>query len=292
MREICLLGLISVFIWGCGSYTMELQKASLDMNVPEMFSGVGKDIPKNKLASSVSASLTYTPHDEIYMGQLKNEYGSGDGNPGGKSYVGWTEYSDFWYKQSRLPFSITYTMVQRLTHLEIGMQTGLDPWPFVSSSTGWISESFEFGGILYVGFEKNEASYEGIAHFDNPCYTGCGDPESGAFEYSAENTLISHFEFYAGGYISYNVDKFAVSYAGAYYNPWFHSSSLPVEGHPEAEEDSFDTFITTPFLLMHKFSLSYWINDNWKYSASVILLNNLDFEDESWALRSSMEYWF
>lgn len=269
---------------------MSVKKGSFEIDNPQNFAGVGKEFPSNSSIRSFTFYGAYVPDDDLKMSEVWNVKRCAHEDAG--ECIGYETVPrskvDFVFDLSRFPLGFSYTHLYKEQIRVSGFSLGLTPSPYVRFIFGMNQNHWETGFYGSLGLEYNEASYELQA-----CYHDWD--ENGIFSVTcrnseAKNKKISNILYGFGGYASFNLKPFAISYSPAISHPW-SSRELPVGGS-RSFLDQVNVTIEYPLLLTQYVGLSFWIGEHWKLSAGSNLMSGIYFNDMLWSVIGSIGFWF
>lgn len=299
--NIALAMLFIVLLVGCGTPVYRqgiVNKGSFEIGVPENFAGVGKAIPENSTINSFSVGFDYTTSAEMKVRGVKNSelklsdydplYGGSDND---FTVIKETKVKSFKYKRNRFPLSASYTRLTQKSSEFYGFSAGVDPEPYGRFIFGANKESFEFGG--YVDLELGVFGIGDVTVDYYECLYVYSKEER-----CSERTEERHFEtddgaFWRAGlgfFASYFVKNFALSYSPYLYKPHLQEFfDIKDEDGISAE---FGIPVIYPWVLSQYAGASLWLNEHWKVSLGVTVLNSLDFDDFFLTANGSIGFWF
>jgi hypothetical protein len=300
-----LAGAAAVFLFiGCSNPIYRqgnLTQGTFEANVPENFSGIGKELARNSSIKGFSLSLDYTTSKEMKMRNVENaKLKESDYDPlisesdGDYTIMSETKIKDFRYKRNRFPVSFAFTHLFKANENDFtwGYSIGLDPGLYARIAGGINKKHFEVGAyfdIEFVNFgDVNFDYYECTSHTkENGCLNTSEEKH-----FKEKNVRQSRLG--GGFYVSFYMHGFAVSYAPFIYVP----ASLQAYDLEETNEhettiyDGFHTRVDQPFILSQYIGISKWINEHWKLSLGSSLLSNMYLDDVYLTVNSSLGYWF
>lgn len=300
-----LAGAAAVFLFtGCSNPIYRqgnLTQGTFEANVPENFSGIGKELARNSSIKGFSLSLDYTTSKEMKMRNVENaKLKKSDYDPlisesdGDYTIMSETKIKDFRYKRNRFPVSFAFTHLFKANENDFtwGYSIGLDPGLYARIAGGINKKHFEVGAYFDIEFVNF-----GDIDFD---YYECTShtKESGCLKTSEEKHFkeknVRQSRLGGGFYVSFYMHGFALSYAPFIYVP----ASLQAYDLEETNEhettiyDGFHTRVDQPFILSQYIGISKWITDHWKLSLGSSLLSNMYLDDVYLTVNSSLGYWF
>lgn len=299
--NVALAMLLFVLLVGCSNPTYRqgvVNRGTFEIGVPENFAGAGKTLPENSSINSFSVGFDYTTSAEMKVRGVKNSelklsdydplyYGSDDDF----IVVKETKVESFKYKRNRFPLTASYTRLTKKLSEFYGFSVGIDPEPYGRFIFGANKESFEFGGYVDLGLGVFGIGDVSVDYYE--CLHGYSKEER-----CTERTEEKYFEvndagFWRAGlgaFASYFVKNFALSYSPYLYKP-FLQEFFDIKDE-DGISSEFGIPVIYPWVLSQYVGASLWLNEHWKVSLGVTVLNSLDFDDFFLTANGSIGFWF
>lgn len=290
---------IAISLIGCGETYIKqgnVTNGVFEVNVPDNFSGIGKNVTQHSSVHNINLGLDYTTQEKMKMSGAFNDklqYSDyddlvGENNKQNYDILPKTKIKDFKYSRYRFPISLSFTSIDKEESFVHGYTIGFDPGIYWRYILGVNKEFFEAGGFFDLSlnpFADNS--------FD---FYECTTREKGCEEKSEIKHLDqdnnSQGRWGLGAFASAYYGRFALSYSPAIY---FYTNSMTEE---EYKSDKYDGTaelrfrLTQPPILSQYIGASSWIADKWKFSLGAKVLSPIDLNDFYWSINTSIGYWF
>lgn len=292
---------LAIFLVGCGTpyYNQaNITKGLFEINVPQNFTGAGKNFSENTVLRNFSLALNFSPHSRINMrGVWNDKLSVSDYDPlvsddNDHKILPKQKIEDFKFKRGHFPLEVSYTHMRKYKILVSGYSFGLGANDYARLFLGINKENFELGIFGDIGFSLGEATFDYQVCDEGAFREGwCEDPMEGHID--EESVLMTNS--LVGTYGSVYWNGIGLSYSASIFVPGLKNEYERIVKKSEIVKDKESFYIRVQnglFLLNQYMGASTWIGEHWKFSVGATALSNLYLDEFYWTANTSVGYWF
>jgi hypothetical protein len=254
-------------LFGCGSSSVNINDGTFETYKAPNLSGNMR--PMNKgYNGNISLSASYGNNERIRLYGVENDPPD-ESSPNYTSGLTHTE-ARISYRFIETTAGANFALNYKTTYFFWGGNAGVNPFPYLASTVGINTQTFEFGVNLLSGITRNKMSYT---------VTRGGSETS---VYSVNNAVDWHLSLGAGAYGSYFLSDFALNYAFMLTSPWVTHTL----------QDASETInITFPYFLQQDLGVAYNLQ-NVYFRLGVTLINGEYLGGRSFSTNAKLGYNF